>query len=126
MTPTPVSAADKRELARRVGRQLEKNHGRKKSYAPYQVSGAMRELNYPLGWDCWALSLYASAYDFGIYHAARGESCDYQAMQATMLSSIDFKGLDFSGALDALGTSSGSDWSLTDLFSIFDSINFWD
>jgi hypothetical protein len=123
MTPTPVSAADRRELARRVGKQLEKSHGRKKSYAPYQISGAMRELNYPLGWDCWALSLYASAYDFGVYHAARGEACDYQAMQAVMLSSIDFGS--FGDALDVVGGSS-DDWSLTDLFSIFDSISFWD
>ena len=115
-----------RELARRVGKQLEKSHGRKKSYAPYQISGAMRELNYPLGWDCWALSLYASAYDFGVYHAARGEACDYQAMQAVMLSSIDFGR--FGDALDVVGIVGGSsgDWSLTDLFSIFDSISFWD
>jgi hypothetical protein len=40
-----------------------------------------------------------------------------------MLSSIDFGS--FGDALDVVGGSS-DDWSLTDLFSIFDSISFWD
>jgi hypothetical protein len=100
MSASAISVADKRELAKRVGKDLQKNCGRKNFYHSYEVTAAMRRLGYDRGWDCWALSLYVSPYDFDLYHSVRGESCDYTAMHAAMRSSVEHEGLS-TGSLDS-------------------------
>lgn len=106
MVTRAIALTDKRTLARNVGKHLRARYGKRTHYSPTLVKVTMRRLNYPDGWDCWALSLFTSHDDFDAYHTALGEVCDYAAMNGSMLSAVD------SGSL--LEFVSG-DWSATDL-----------
>ena len=94
MSACAISVKDKRSLARRVGKDLRNNCGRKNFYHSYEVTAAMRRLGYLPNWDCWALSLYVSPHDFDVYHSVRGESCDYAGMHAAMRNSVEQEGLE--------------------------------
>jgi hypothetical protein len=83
-----LPVADKRHMARRVGQDLTLHHGKKRHYTPKEIRQSARRLNFPDIWDCWALSLYASAPDFADYHAGTGESCDYASMHAAMVEAV--------------------------------------
>ena len=128
MSASAISAEEKRILARRVGKDLNKHCGRKGFYQTYEVTAAMRRLDYPRERDSWALSLYVSPYDFGIYHSVRGESCDYAEMHGAMLASIEQEGLalrnsGIRGGKPAYRPSDNGTWSVLDLFDVFDT---WD
>jgi len=84
-----IALENKRALAQRVGRQLTKLHGKRKTYSPQLVKAAMRRSELPDVWDCWALSLFSSPEDFASYHANLGEICDYTSMHAEMLNVLD-------------------------------------
>ena len=128
MSACAISVADKRELARQVGKDLKKNCGRKNFYHSYEVTAAMRRLGYERSWDCWALSLYVSPYDFDVYHSVRGENCDYSAMHAAMRSSVEHEGLSTGGTGSTRRPDQGSydpyagdySWSVLDLFDFLD------
>jgi hypothetical protein len=59
MSACAISVEDKRRLAKRVGKDLKCNFGRKNFYHSYEVTAAMRRLGYARAWDSWALSLLA-------------------------------------------------------------------
>ena len=83
-----LPAADKRHMARRVGQDLARQHGKKSDYTPKEIKASARRLNFPDTWDCWALSLYTSVSDFTDYHAKTGETCDYASMHAAMVEAV--------------------------------------
>lgn len=107
MTACAIEPQDKRRLGRRVGRDLQRRYGRKSHYAPAEIRSSMRRLEYPYTWDCWALSLYASPFDFDAFHRARNEVCDYQGMHAAMASCLGESGSFWSGLADFFSF----DWS---------------
>lgn len=92
-----IAPDDKRRLARAVGKHLVGTYGKRRAYPPAVIRATMRRLAFPDGWDCWALSLFASADDFASYHASSGEVCDYASMHAAMLGDAlaDSLGTDF-------------------------------
>lgn len=83
-----LAAVDKRFLARKVGDDLAKRHGRQAQYAVQDIKASVRRLNFPDAWDCWALSLYASPQDFVDYHVRTGEQCGHAAMRASMMEAV--------------------------------------
>jgi len=130
MSANAISPEEKRTLARRVGKDLNKHCGRKNFYQTYEVTAAMRRLDYPRERDSWALSLYVSPYDFGIYHSVRGESCDYAQLHDAMLASIEQYGpvtrnssTQRNRDQSAYRQADNGGWSVLDLFDVFDS---WD
>ena len=103
-----LAPADKRQLARSVGKHLVATYGKRRAYSPTVIRATMRRLGFPDTWDCWALSLFASADDFDLFHAAIGEVCDYASMHAQMLSdavgdSVDVDFFSFEWLGDACG-----------------------
>jgi hypothetical protein len=79
---------DKQLLARKIGSELVKSHGKKRYYKVEEVKAAARRQNVPDTWDCWAVSLYSSPSDFGEYHTRIGEPCDYSAMHSSMVEAV--------------------------------------
>ena len=88
MATCAIAPHDKRLLAQRVGKRLVTLYGKRSSNSPTLVKAAMRRSDLPVAWDCWGLSLFCSADDFGSYHSAIGEVCDFASMNADMLSAI--------------------------------------
>ena len=119
MSVAAISPKEQRQLAARVGKDLGRHYGRKRFYLTYEVIATMRRLGYARDRDSWALSLYVSPYDFGIYHSVRGENCDYADMHWAMRSSIEQEKVRKSVDRRAEDT----DWSVLDLFDWFDT---WD
>jgi len=83
-----LAPADKKAYGKAVGEILVKDYGKKKYYSPKEVKRASSNSQYPIDWDCWAMSLYTSPGDFKTYHDAIGESCDYAAMKSEMTSAL--------------------------------------
>jgi len=115
---------DKRLLAKKVGNDLVKKHGKKPHYSITEIKAAARRQNFPEGWDCWALSLYSSPQDFAEHHRRTGETCDYQAMHDSMAEAVstdrslaDAVSSDHSDVVTAL-----HDWSPSESSSWFDSL----
>jgi hypothetical protein len=88
MATCAMEPAARRVLARKVGTHLAALHGKRRHYSPQIVKAAVRRCGFGPACDCWAMSLFASAEDFGAYHAATGEACDYASMNAQMLDAI--------------------------------------
>ena len=64
-------------------RQLRRTYGRKLYYSPSEVTSAARDLRVANElFLCYALGMFCEREAFVAYHAARGESCDYDAMRA--------------------------------------------
>ena len=55
-----ITVAERRLLARQVGNELVRTHGKKKHYTVPEVKAAARRQKTPEYWDCWALCLYTS------------------------------------------------------------------
>ena len=83
-----LPTADKQLVARRVGSDLVKKHGKRPYYTVEQVKASARQQNIPEAWDCWALSLYTSPNDFVDHHMTIGESCDYGVMHGKMVDAV--------------------------------------
>jgi hypothetical protein len=107
-----IALQDKRSLASQVGKHLTLRYGKRTHYSPTLVKAAMRRLQYPDIWDCWALSLFSSPGDFASYHDALGQVCDYGSMNSDMLSAVHSHSL-----LDFVS----GDWSIADHVSNLDS-----
>jgi hypothetical protein len=110
------SPADKRAFGKAVGDQLLKSHGKRRYYTTGQVRSAVKRLNYPADWDCWAYALFSSPADFTAHHTAVGEVCDYAAMKAEMFAAMT------NGASSSWFSFDMSwlDWPDIDFLSIFD------
>jgi hypothetical protein len=83
-----ISPTDKRAFGKAVGDELLKRHGKQRFYSVEQVNNAVRRLDYPIDWSCWAFSLYTSPLEFRTYHDYLGEACDYGEMKAQMFSAM--------------------------------------
>src|ERR1044071_7143392 len=119
-----LPSVDKRLLAKKVGNDLVKQHGKKPYYTVKEVKESCRRQNFPEAWDCWGLSLYSSPQDFAEYHARTGERCDYQTMHNSMAESLatddnlaDAVSPGHSDLVDAV-----HDWSPSNDASWFDSL----
>jgi hypothetical protein len=97
--------ADKRAFGTDVGQALRNRYGARKFYQPGEVSSVLTR--YPIDWHCWAYCLFLSLDDFDALHAARGEVCDYAAMQDEMLGALAGAG---GLAVSALEGASGGSW----------------
>jgi hypothetical protein len=114
-----VSSADKRLVARHVGRDLIKHYGKKRSYTVPEVRQAAQRQAISIDWHCWAYALYTDRSTFDEYHRQLGESCDYGTMHRSMMGAV---GGNAAATLDVLDPSpSGSSIELPDdSWSIFD------
>lgn len=83
-----LAPSDKRLLAKKVGNDLVKNHGKKRHYTVSEVKAASRRQNFPDTWDCWALSLYSDPLEFAAYHQRTGEKCNYDEMHNSMAEAV--------------------------------------
>ena len=69
-----------RSYVKRLGRKLRERYGRSRSYTPAQVQRTAQLLGLNNDYLCYALCMYCERGDFDAYHAAAGESCDYDLM----------------------------------------------
>jgi len=88
MDVTAIPVVDKQQLAKRVGVDLVKHHGKKQHYSVAEIKSSARRLNFPDTWDCWALSMYCSPGDFDQYHRTIGEICDFSSMHHMMIDAV--------------------------------------
>jgi hypothetical protein len=115
-----LTSADKRLIARRVGRDLIKHHGKKRCYSVTEVRNAAQRQDFLVDWHCWAYALYTDRVSFDAYHRKIGESCDYVAMHRGMMEAVGgdaastLEVLDPSGSVDGLEIADDS-WSIFDL-----------
>lgn len=117
-TCAPTSA-DKRLIARRVGRDLIKHYSKKKSYTIAEVKRAAQRQNLSVDWYCWAYAMYTDRVTFDAYHRQIGETCDYVAMHRSMMEEV---GGDATSTLEILDPpsldldphGSGDSWSIFD------------
>lgn len=119
MAACAISPADRRKQVQLVGSDLLKNHGRKQYYTVEEVKAANRRQGISIDFACWSHATFNSHSDFDKYHASIGESCDYAAMKADMLSSV-------SSAPDTSWFDIDLSWlEFPDIdFSIFDFLDF--
>lgn len=115
-----LEPADKKALIGAVGEELVRRHGKKPYYKPSEIRHAAELRGYAIDVHCWAYCIFASAEDFRLIHDAAGETCDYAAMRAEVLSDLAAGG-PFS-MLD-LGIS-WLEWPDIDLSSIFEWFDF--
>ena len=122
-TCAPTSA-DKRLIARRVGRDLIEHHGKKKSYTVPEVRKAALRQALSIDWHCWAYALYTDRIAFDAHHREIGETCEYTVMHKSMMDTV---GGDAASTLEVLdpSPSSGALETLDDSWSIFDWFD-WD
>ncbi len=119
MPACKLSPADRKRQVLLVGNELLKQHGRRRYYSVQQVKDANRRQDIKLDFGCWSHATFNTHRDFDDYHQSIGESCDYAAMKADMLSSVS--------------TASDTSWFDVDLswlefpdidFSLFDFFDF--
>jgi hypothetical protein len=114
-------SADKRLIARRVGRDLIKHHGKKRCYTVAEVRNAVQRQDFSVDWHCWAYALYTDRVSFDAYHREIGESCDYVAMHQGMMEAVGGDAASALEVLDPSGSVGGFEiaddsWSIFDLF----------
>jgi hypothetical protein len=88
MPACAISPVDRRRQVRLVGNDLVKNYGKKRYYTVQEVKSANRRQGISYDVACWSHASFNSHPDFDAYHESIGESCDYAAMKAEMLSSV--------------------------------------
>ena len=88
MRACAISPSDRRKQVQLVGNDLIKNYGRKPYYSVQEVKAANSRQNISLDVGCWSHATFNRHSEFDAYHQSIGESCDYVAMKAEMLSSI--------------------------------------
>jgi hypothetical protein len=65
-----------------------RHYGRKPYYTVREVKDANARQGISVDFTCWSHAAFNSHQDFDDYHQSIGESCDYVAMKAEMLSSV--------------------------------------
>jgi len=88
MPACAIKPDDRRKQIKLVGKDLVRNHGKKRFYTVQEVKNANRRqgISYDVG--CWSHAFFNSHHDFDEYHAKIGESCDYRGMKAEMAESV--------------------------------------
>jgi hypothetical protein len=116
MPACELKPEDKKQFISDVGRNLVREHGKKKYYKPEQIRKAAIDGGYQPDIVCWAYVMFSSPADFVAIHEAAGEACDYAAMKAEVLTDLasgdSFLGID----LDL----SWLEWPDIDISSVFD------
>lgn len=120
-----LSSADKRLLARRVGRDLLKNYGKKRSYTIPEVRKAVQRQSLPIDWHCWAYALYTDRSTFDEYHRQIGESCEYETMHRNIMGIVGGDAAATLEVLDPSPSTTGVD-AVDDSWSIFDFFDWSD
>lgn len=92
MRACAISPVDRRRQVQLVGNDLVKHHGKRPYYTVQQVKDANRRQHIGFDVGCWSHATFNSHADFDAYHQSIGESCDYMAMKAEMLSSVSHAG----------------------------------
>jgi hypothetical protein len=123
MSACALSSADKKVVARNVGRDLVKHHGKKRYYTIPEVKDAARRQSIPIDWDCWALALYTHHLDFADYHRRIGESCDFEEMHKVMMG-VAASDMQLVG--DGLGLSQATNIEVEGDSSFFDFLDWID
>src|SRR5262249_20241994 len=118
-------SADKRLIARRVGRDLIKHHGKKRCYTVSEVRSAAVRQDFLVDWHCWALALFTDRERFDVYHHEIGECCDYAAMHKGMMETVGGDAASTLEVLDPSGPVGGLEIA-DDSWSIFDFFNWSD
>lgn len=70
-----------RSYARRLGRQLRKQYGRRSYYTPSEVRSTVQTYGYDPYFSCYAMSMYCERSAFDDYHRFVGEHCSYDDMR---------------------------------------------
>ncbi|MBX3096329.1 MAG: hypothetical protein KF812_05650 [Fimbriimonadaceae bacterium] len=83
-TPPP----NRKLMIDKVGRELNQEHGKQKSYTQPQIQSAASNVGYPMDVHCWAMCVFMDADSFNRFHATIGEACNYDVMRGTMLQSL--------------------------------------
>lgn len=121
-----LTSADKRVVARRVGRDLIKHHGKKRCYTMQEVRNAAQRQELSVEWHCWAYALYTDRLTFDAYHREIGESCDYVAMHQNMMEAVGGDAVSTLDVLDPSGSLGGGPDIVDDSWSIFDLFDWSD
>ena len=121
MQACALRPADRKRQVKLVGNDLVKHYGKRKFYTVSQVRNANKRQGIEIDFCCWSHAVFNTRVDFDKHHESIGESCDYVAMKADMLSSVstsaDASWLDFDFDLSWL--------SFPDIdLSIFDFLDF--
>jgi hypothetical protein len=67
--------SDKKELSKKVEKDLIKNYGQKKYYSKAMAGSAMRRQSISPDWSFWSYSLFMSRIEFEDIHRRLGENC---------------------------------------------------
>jgi hypothetical protein len=94
-----------RSYRKKLGPWLEQQYGWRANYSPAQVRSGASTLGLATDPLRYAFAMFCTRSDFDAHHAATGESCDYDAMQAEVSS------IDSSGDMGGGGGDSGGGWS---------------
>lgn len=121
-----LSSADKRLVARRVGRDLLKNYGRKRSYTVPEVRKAAQRQEISIDWHCWAYALYTDRSTFDDYHRQIGEGCEYESMHQSMMDVLGGDAVATLEVLDPSPSATSFDATDDDSWSIFDFFDWSD
>jgi hypothetical protein len=120
MPACELRPGDRKKYVSDVGRRLVQAHGKKKHYKPEQVQQAALDGGYQPDIVCWAYCMYVSPGDFAAIHEAAGETCDYAAMKAEVLSDLASGGSFLGTDIDL----SWLEWPDIDLSDVFDWFDF--
>ena len=120
MPPCHIKPEDKKAFISAVGQQLVKTQGKRKYYKPDDIGRAAHQCGYSADIHCWAQCFFATPEAFEALHRATGETCDYVAMKAELLSDLATNG---SFALPDLDLS-WLEWPDIDLSAIFEWFDF--
>lgn len=88
MRACAVRPADRRKQIQSVGNDLLQHYGRKKYYTVQEVRRANEQQGISPDFACWSHAAFNSHADFDAFHESLGETCDYTAMKADMLSAV--------------------------------------
>jgi hypothetical protein len=89
MAACTIKPEDLKRQVRVVGRDLVQNYGKKKYYTPLEVRNANRRVSIDQDYTCWSFAFFNDRQDFDSWHAARGETCDYEVMKSELVAAID-------------------------------------
>ncbi|GDY11738.1 hypothetical protein LBMAG53_06160 [Planctomycetota bacterium] len=88
MPACALKPSDKRAQIIAVGKDLVEHHGKKNFYTIDEVKAANHRLKIIDDYVCWSHAFFNSRLDFDLYHAAKGELCDYFSMKSELAQSI--------------------------------------
>lgn len=106
-----------RSYLRRLRPRLVKRYGQRDHYTSKQVRSTLYAGGLSVAYDCYAYAIYCSPEEFGRYHEAIGEDCNYSEMRAEVARLYDDSGsgdadnIDFSDSAfaEADGGGGGAD-----------------